>query len=196
MALPYVGQAQLLAELLADALATYGPRSIALLGCAGGNGLDRVANSPVERVVGIDINRAYIEAARAPFGHRNAGLRLIAGDIEKDEFAFEPVEMAFAGLLFEYVNVAKVLPRIYSMIQKGGTLITVVQLPSAIAEVTPSPYTTLGVLSGAFYVVSPAKLARLAADSGFLLERERVVRSAGGKDFHVQAFGVNADGND
>lgn len=193
MALPYVGQAQLLSELLGEALTRYVPRSIALLGCAGGNGFERVITSPVERVIGIDINPAYIERAHARFGHRIAELRLFAGDLETDDFLFKPVELVFAGLLFEYVDVAKVLLQIHSMLQKRGVLMTVIQLPSAIADVTPSPYTTLGILSGALRLVSPSRLVGLAQDTGFHLEEEHLVRSAGGKDFFVQAFRMDAE---
>ncbi len=40
MALPYVAQAQLLSDLFAEALQELSPESVALLGCAGGNGFE------------------------------------------------------------------------------------------------------------------------------------------------------------
>lgn len=61
MTLPYVGQAQLLSRLLSEAIESYRPSSLALLGCAGGNGLERVPSTSVERVVGIDINPQYLQ---------------------------------------------------------------------------------------------------------------------------------------
>ncbi len=40
MALPYVAQAQLFSGLFAEALQEFSPESVALLGCAGGNGFE------------------------------------------------------------------------------------------------------------------------------------------------------------
>ena len=56
MALPHVDQASLLSDVFADALSKYSPRAAAILGCAGGNGLDRVDVKQTERVVCVDIN--------------------------------------------------------------------------------------------------------------------------------------------
>src|SRR6186713_702946 len=54
MELPQVAQAELLAEQLAAAVRARSPDSVAVLGCAGGNGLDRLPAAL--RVVGVDVN--------------------------------------------------------------------------------------------------------------------------------------------
>jgi hypothetical protein len=64
MALPNVGQAPLLAGLLAGTVYRYEPRSVAILGCSGGNGLERILDTQVQRIVGIDINPDYAERTR------------------------------------------------------------------------------------------------------------------------------------
>lgn len=101
MALPNVGQAPLLAGLLAGAVYRYEPHSLAILGCSGGNGLERILDTQVQRIVGIDINPDYVERTRLRFSNRMPGLELFVGDLQKDEFDFEPVELVFAGLFFE-----------------------------------------------------------------------------------------------
>jgi hypothetical protein len=85
MALPNVRQAQLLADILGRALNQYAPRSLALLGCAGGNGLEQVVNRMVDRIVAVDINPAYIEHVRTRWSGRIAGLDLVVGDVQKDD---------------------------------------------------------------------------------------------------------------
>jgi hypothetical protein len=65
MALPAVGQAHMIAEQFDRALRRWAPARIAVIGCAGGNGLDRIEPSTVERVVAVDLNPEYIECARA-----------------------------------------------------------------------------------------------------------------------------------
>ncbi|HVP38294.1 MAG TPA: class I SAM-dependent methyltransferase [Candidatus Saccharimonadales bacterium] len=189
MGLPGIAQAQLLADVFAEALAQHAPRSVAVLGCAGGNGLERIAPQVTRRVVGVDLNPDYLEVARARHAARLPGLELIAGDIQTDAVAFAPVELAFAGLLFEYVDVGRALQRIRSLVVRGGILISVVQLPSeAVAEVTPSPFPSLRALAPVLRLVRPEELERLAVGQGYVLLASRAVTSAGGKSFQVQTF--------
>jgi hypothetical protein len=189
MALPGVGQAQLLSDTLSKAARTHRPSSIAVLGCSGGNGFEQLLSAGVERVVGIDINPDYIERTRVRFGNRFPELELFAGDVQSDEFGFDPVELVFAGLLFEYVDVYPVLDRIHAMLCARGVLVALLQLPSeAIAEVTPSPYAVLGSLASVLRLVPPAHFAELAEQCGFRSMQARTVAAAGGKQFHIQEF--------
>ena len=189
MALPNVGQAQLLSDVFASALSKYKPRSVAVLGCAGGNGLDRVSSEVTQRVVGVDLNPDYVLHARTRFAHRIPPLELLVGDVQKDEFAFAPVELVFAGLLFEYVDAEAVLAKIQAMLCPGGMLLTVVQLPSAtISEITPSQFASLGALSSVMRLVPPKLLRQLAAAHGYHETEAQTLKAAGGKEFQVQAF--------
>jgi hypothetical protein len=52
MALPGIEQAQLLSDIFAGVLAKFSPRSVAVIGCAGGNGFDRIPPA-ISRVVGL-----------------------------------------------------------------------------------------------------------------------------------------------
>jgi ubiquinone/menaquinone biosynthesis C-methylase UbiE len=189
MALPNVGQAQLLSDVFANALSKYAPRSVAVLGCAGGNGLDRVSSKVTERVVGVDLNPDYVQQARTRFDHQIPLLELLVGDVQTDGFAFAPVELVFAGLLFEYVDAEAVLAKIRAMLCPGGTLLTVVQLPStAIPEITPSQFASLSALSSVMRLVPPELLRQLAAAHGYCETEAQTVATAGGKEFRVQAF--------
>jgi SAM-dependent methyltransferase len=189
MALPHVGQAQLLADAFARALDAHAPSSVALLGCAGGNGLERVVDRPIERVVCVDINPQYIAHARQRWSTRIAGLDLFIGDLQTDEPVFEPVDLAFAGLLFEYVDVAKVLCSVRTRLRPHGILVTILQLPSPTAEaITPSPYTSLRALSGSMHLVPPERLRHLAEQNGYRPLAEETLRSTGDKEFRMQAF--------
>lgn len=188
MALSHVGQAQLLSQLLGEAIETYQPLSIALLSCAGGNGLERIPATSVKRVVGIDINQRYLDRAAARYRDHIPLLQLFAGDLGVDRFIFEPVDLVFAGLIFEYVDPAQLFKQALSMLVSGGRLVSVLQLPSSIEEVTPSPYTTLKSISSVLRVVPHEKLSSLAIEAGFDVELERVVAASGGKTFQVNTF--------
>jgi len=61
MALPHVRQAQLLSSIFGSALDTYTPRSIALLGCDGGNGLEQLEGRDLGRVVAVALIRQELD---------------------------------------------------------------------------------------------------------------------------------------
>ena len=195
MSLPEVGQARLLSEVFGTALELHAPRSVAVLGCAGGNGFDRISPRATERVVGVDVNPTYIREARARFRGRLPGLELIVADLERDDFELAPVDLVFAGLIFEYVDVEKVLPKVRSMLGPGGALVTVLQLPSeSVPEITPSPFTSLDALSPVMHLVSPEDLERSARGHRYL-ERDRGwVEVPGGKRFCAQTFVISTPG--
>lgn len=189
MALPCVAQAQLLSDVFADALSKYCPRSVAVLGCAGGNGFERISAQTTERVVGVDINPEYLQQVRTRFNHRISRLELFVGDVQNDDFTFSPVELVFAGLLFEYVKADAVLAKIQSMLHQNGILLAVIQIPAvATPEITPSPFVSLGALASVMRLMSPNLFRQLAAARGYRETASRTVDAVGTKQFQVQTF--------
>lgn len=195
MSLPQVDQGRLLADVFVAALLKHQPRSVAVLGCSGGNGFDCIDPDITRRVVGIDLNPEYIEQARVRFQHRLHDLKLFAGDVQTDVFSFAPVDMAYAALLFEYVDVPLALRRILAMLVPAGLLITLVQLPNPrIAEVTPSPHAALATLSSIMHLVPPDELSHAAATLGYREADARTVATSAGKHFRVQEFRAMSPG--
>ncbi len=188
MALPRVAQAQLLAGVFERILKEHRPSSVAVLGCAGGNGFERIPTATTRRVVAVDLNPIYIEALRARFQRRIPGLELIVGDIQRG-VKCSPVELVYAALVLEYVDVKTVLERIRSLLTEGGRLATVVQLPSATSfPVTPSPFSSIQALAPFMRLVQPDGLKNLAETAGYQEITRWLEESLGGKQFQVQAF--------
>ncbi|MEW6197722.1 MAG: class I SAM-dependent methyltransferase [Planctomycetota bacterium] len=195
MTLPQVAQAQLLSDLFADVLDRYAPASVAVLGCSGGNGFERIQPAVTRRVVGVDLNPEYVEHARRRHAGRFDTLELFVGDVQMERFAFAPVELVFAALLLEYVDTVAVLARVRDMLLPGGTLVTVVQLPCAtMPEVTPSPYARLGTLASVMQLVPPDELSHRAAAAGYTETAARTAATAAGKQFRVQCFRLGGPG--
>lgn len=189
MALPEVAQASLLADDFATLLRAHTPESVAVLGCAGGNGLKRIDAAATGRVVAVDINRDYVRELRSRFQGRFAWLEPICCDLDRERLRCEPVALAYAALLFEYVDVPLVMAKMAGLVSAGGVLGTVVQLPCAdIPEVTPSPYKCLEALTPHFRVVTPEALRARAQRVGFSEMERRELVSAGGKKFCAQVF--------
>lgn len=189
LAHPAVAQAQLLSDIFADALHRFSPPSVAVLGCAGGNGFDRIDEQVTTRVVAIDLNPLYIQETKRRFSKTIPHLELVAGDIQRDDFAFAPVDLVFIALLFEHVDVEIALAKIRLMLNVNGRMVTFVQLPDKLVpEVTPTPYTSIRTLSSIMRLVSPEYLKSIATVHGLRQMESRIVTVAGGKKFQVQVF--------
>jgi len=194
MALPTVGQLGLLADVFAATIARHPCQSVALLGCAGGNGLDRIRPNALKRVVGIDINPDFISRVRERYNGIAPTLELFAGDVEKDMFAFAPVDLVFAALIFEYVSAGPTLDRIRSMVTAGGLLVAILQLPSADSgPVTASPYPSLSSLASFMKLVPPEEFIEKAQKQGFILLGQETLQASGGKKFGLIEFSKAPD---
>lgn len=193
MGLPEVAQAELLADVLGALLADRAPRSVAVLGCAGGNGFDRISPAISERVVGVDINPAFIDAARARFQGRFRVLELVVADLSTDEVTSEPVDFVYAALLFEYMDLHAAWRSIRSLLRHGGVVSTVVQLPTrGFDAITPSAYSGVQLLARSMRPVSPEELRSGAGAQRGEELASRTVESRPGKKFQVQVFGFNS----
>lgn len=119
MAHPGVARSPLLADVFAQHLNFFRPQSAAVIGCAGGNGFERIDWTTTRRVVGVDLNGRYLEQVRRRFQtdverldlvfeRREPAfehLELIEGDILTNAVEFDPVDLVYAALVFEYVDV-------------------------------------------------------------------------------------------
>jgi ubiquinone/menaquinone biosynthesis C-methylase UbiE len=189
MALPAIGQSQLIADQLDILVRTFAPSSVAILGCAGGNGFERLIGTSVSRVVGVDINPQYIEEARRRYAGRMPGLELIVGDIQTASGLFESVDFIFAALVFEYIDIARSMTVLRRHCKPNGVLAVLSQVPhETLPEVTPSPYASLRLLEPGMHLLSHEELQRHATQTGFMPEDSRHVLSPGGKQFTVETF--------
>ena len=189
MALPEIGQAALLADVLARQLEIHQPRSLAMLGCAGGNGFDRIAPEVTRRVVGVDLNGRYLDEVRARYETRFKRLELVEGDLQTSAVAFTRVDLVYAALILEYVDVEATLRRMRDFLNPGGVLVTVVQLPSAdLPAVTPSRYSSLAALEAVMRFIAPKDLQALAESKGLRQLSTATRQTQSGKQFQVQVF--------
>jgi len=189
MSMPSVAQAQYLARSLGELVHTIKPTSVAVIGCAGGNGFDELPPKLVRRVVGVDINPRYIAAARRRYGRRFEQLELNCYDVVSPDCRFEPVDLVFAGLVLEYIDYVSGLSSMMRFIKSRGYLSVILQLPSdTVAAVSPSPYTSLNKLNRLLKFVSPGGLEENARSFGLSAVTSRQSTLSTGKVFHECLF--------
>ncbi len=75
-----------LSELFKRALDHCLPENVAVLGIAGGNGLEQIDSSITKRIVGVDVIQQYLDQVRRRFG-TFAGLELHCCDLTQPHFS-------------------------------------------------------------------------------------------------------------
>ncbi len=185
-----IAQAQMTADHFEALLRRYAPSSVAVVGCAGGNGLERIAPEITTRVVGVDINPVYVEETRSRFADRLPGLELYTGDILTAEVAFAPVDLVYAALVLEYVEPSMALPKLCGILKPGGLLSVLLQLPCpAMGEITPSPFAaSFAPLTPIMRLQAPEEIAALAADLGLAMIPSPRLDLPSGKQFQTLLF--------
>jgi hypothetical protein len=183
-----VQQLGALSDLFAESIGLCRPFSIAVLGIAGGNGLDHIDTSVTARVVGLDLNPLYLEAVRQRYSHL-PGLELHCVDLCEQHFQLEPVQFVHAALIFEHAGAGRCFENAISMILPGGNLSVVLQLPTESGQtVGASQFSSIQNLKSHFSLISPAWLHESLAVRGFRLIHETTRALPSGKDFWMGLF--------
>jgi len=194
---PAVQQLDSLADLFGEVLKIKTPSSVAILGIAGGNGLDRVDPKTSRRIVGVDIHPEYLNAVRERYSHVS-NVELIETDLSQDTVNIQPVELVHAALLFEHAGTSCCLENALRMVAPGGSLSVVLQLPSTADQaVGSSDVASVTRFAGHFVFVDPEEFSGKLVERGFRKTYERTLEVASGKAFRLVIFdqsGVSVSG--
>jgi len=186
---PGVAQLRALSDLFAQALALCHPESVIILGIAGGNGLEHIDANITKRVVGLDTNPSYLDAARRRFPML-PGLELHCLDLAQPLSVLStPAQLVHAALVFEHAGVGFCLDNAISLVGPGGALSVVLQLPSDSTEaVSSTPFASMRNLSAHFSFVNPSDLRQTLERCGFPLTHETRTALPAGKAFWMGIF--------
>ena len=185
---PIVDQLDSLADLFAESLERTRPESVAILGIAGGNGLERIDRTITRRVVGIDINSAYLEAVGRRF-RRLGSLELHCRDLRNSPIAIEPVQLVHAALILEHAGAGQCLDNAISLVAREGAISVVLQLPAQLGgEVAATPFSSIETLKSGFQLIDPADLENTLAARQFRLIHQTRRSLPAGKGFWMGVF--------
>lgn len=104
MQLSEVFQLQTLNIIMKSQINTYKVDTLAILGIAGGNGLEHIKDSEFKKVYGIDINDSYLMECKKRFP-RLTCLELLQMDIADTRNVLPVVDLVIANLVIEYIGI-------------------------------------------------------------------------------------------
>ncbi len=183
-----VGQLQALNKIMKSKIDYLRPISVAVPGCATGNGFEHI-NSKITKVTyGIDINLKYLDVVQERFGKSIDNLNLICADLNHDEIDVTQMDLIFAGLIFEYLDLKVVLPKIYKMLGCDGLLVVVLQNSINGKFVSDTAYSTLENLNTYSKQISEFDFAALAAKNGFNKTNRETYKLNEKKEFVILTF--------
>ena len=189
MSCPTVNQRSVLSRLMGDALESVRPRTLLVLGCSTGNGLEHVNPDVTTHVTVVDLNPAYLLRLGERFPNPGFELDVRCADLADFVLEREAFDLVHAGLVLEYLEWTFLLPRVAATLKPGGVLSVVLQLPSASSPaVTPTTFVSLRSLETLFRFVEPGALIEEARGEGLTLSNQRTEWLPAGKAFEVLRF--------
>jgi hypothetical protein len=183
-----VRQLGALSDLFAQVLALCRPATVAVLGIAGGNGLEHIDGRITRRVVGLDVNPVYLGAVRERYS-MVGGLELYCVDLARQLVDLEPVQLVHAALVFEHAGVGHCLENAVALVAPRGALSAVLQLPSEIEQdVATTQFSSVQNLKSHFSLINPTWLREALEGRQFRLEDETRRSLPAGKAFWMGVF--------
>jgi hypothetical protein len=183
-----VRQLEPLSDLFRRALDLCRPESVAVLGIAGGNGLERVDTNITKRIVGVDVHAGYLGVVQQRYGAL-PGLELCCADLADMPASLTPVALVHAALLFEHTGLGRCLDNSLRLVAPGGKLSVILQVPSGAEHVvTPTRYSSMQALRDSFALVDVSQFCLKVEEKGFRMFHQEQRSLSTGKAFWLGVF--------
>lgn len=138
MKLDTVMQQQCLNAIMKKQFYQYPVKTVMILGVAGGNGLEHIDLSRIEKVYGVDINQEYLTVCKARYKNLSSALECLHADLMSENAVLPYADLVIADLFIEYVGY-KCFEQIICKI-KPKYISTVIQINTDDSFVSNSPY--------------------------------------------------------
>ena len=104
MSLDSVRQLQALDSIMKEQFSAYPVETAAVLGVAGGNGLEHIDTDKFRTVYGVDINADYLSAVSQRFTQLSGVLECLHIDLINEAEKLPQAQLLIANLLIEYIG--------------------------------------------------------------------------------------------
>jgi hypothetical protein len=105
MKLEQVSQLQTLNQIMKEQIEQYQVSSLAILGIAGGNGLEHVSPQQFKTVYGVDINADYLKTCKQRYPDLKNIFIPICIDLNEPNATIPDSELVIANLFIEYIGI-------------------------------------------------------------------------------------------
>ena len=137
-------------------------------------------------VIGVDINKNYLDLCKERFSGKLSHMKLICSDLNEFEFISVKMDVVHAALIFEYLDVEKLLQKISTWLKPNGYLSVVLQLESRTsAAISETEFQSLKLLSPIHNLIDPKKFSKMCFEFGFKEMEGYEVSLPGEKKFRV-----------
>lgn len=183
-----VRQLQPLSVLFARALEFCKPESVAILGVAGGNGLEHIDPRVTKRICGLDVNPAYLAMVAMRYPDL-PGLELCCADLGHEVVELPQVQLCHAALIFEHAGLDRCFENAVSLVTDGGNLSVVLQLPSqGPQEIGGTPFASIQRLKDEFKLIDVGAFCVKVEQRGLHLALHSRQDLPGNKGFWLGIF--------
>ena len=117
---------------------TYDVNSIMILGIAGGNGLEHIDRTRINKVYGVDVNKDFLKECEMRYSELQGVFEPIHADLLSEELQLPTSQLLIANLLVEYIG--------YECFQKVVKMVSpkyiscIIQINTGDSFVSDSPY--------------------------------------------------------
>ncbi|MBI5540621.1 MAG: methyltransferase domain-containing protein [Bacteroidia bacterium] len=183
-----VGQAQVLNNLTEEYLKEYKPEYFALIGCSTGNGLEHIDNNITKKVFAIDINPDYLKQTKIRFENKINNITTCCIDLQNEELNLSNIDLAFCGLILEYVDPEILLKKITKTLNKNGKIVLIIQKNKNTSFVSKTKYTSLESLSSIAKEISENTVAIICKKLHLKLIQKKEIQLNEKKSFLVFVY--------
>jgi hypothetical protein len=184
MSAPEVMQLQLLDKITRKQIIDNPHRTIAIMGVAGGNGLNHINTKETTVVYAIDINQSYLEICSIRYSHLKDILKPQCLDLSDINTKLPESDLLICNLIIEYLgeeNFISLISRNKSRIKR---ISCVIQENNSNNFVSVSGLTSkLSDLLTIHFIINKFKLKELFEEVGFSLTKECSYDLPNGKNF-------------
>jgi ubiquinone/menaquinone biosynthesis C-methylase UbiE len=167
------------------------PESLVVFGSSAGNGFEHLINRKTKLVKAIDINPEYCEILKHRFSSIIRGLEVECSDLSTIQTDSNTYDLAHCALIFEYVDVEKLLVRIKNALKPGGWMSVVLQQPGTENNpVTKTSFKSLEKLGNFMHLIPSGDFREMAVKVGFEVFSEKDIVLDTGKKFYSGIFKV------
>jgi len=174
MKLENIRQLQTLNGIINEQLYRYAVSEVAILGIAGGNGLEHIDPARIKTVYGIDINQQYLDTCKKRFPELDDTLVTKKMDLSDDGVVLPDVDLVIADLTIEYIGITHFIAGLKKT--HPAYVSCVIQQNMGGGFVSESPYAeVLSSLSDIHEDIDETDLTESMKDCGYeLIFREEI----------------------